>query len=339
VHEIGRHPEIDAAFLHGSVTWLDDEEDLAPTSDIDVILVADDPISLAAVVGKRMVDGLVVDISTLSWSEIDRADKVLGAHHLASSLRERRSVLFDRQGWLTAVQALVGENFADPIWIGRRCDAAITRIRQNLAALPNARKPEQWAMAWLFGCGVTTHVYLVAGLRNPTVRNRYPMVREMLADLGLAHLYLPLLDLLNPGGALVKTVTSDLDFLETLFSAAASANRTRFPYSGDISASGRRGAITASRVLIEQGLQREALFWIGVTATRCMTILAADAAKTYEASLNRYLELLSRFGIGDWSAADRRASDILRSLPEIRANADLIMQRAIAQPGWAKPGE
>jgi hypothetical protein len=51
--------------------------------------------------------------------------------------------------------------------------------------------------AWLFATGVTTHVLLVAGLKNPTVRQRYVATRELLADYGRVDFYETLLELLG----------------------------------------------------------------------------------------------------------------------------------------------
>jgi hypothetical protein len=48
-----------------------------------------------------------------------------------------------------------------------------------------------------FRRGITTHVLLVAGLRNPTVRNRYVAVRELLADYNAVELHEWLLELLG----------------------------------------------------------------------------------------------------------------------------------------------
>ena len=47
---------------------------------------------------------------------------------------------------------------------------------RNLGGVTPARPWPGQVLAWLFACGVTCHVLLVAGLRNPTVRTRYVAV-------------------------------------------------------------------------------------------------------------------------------------------------------------------
>ncbi|MEZ4619873.1 MAG: hypothetical protein R2867_30825 [Caldilineaceae bacterium] len=75
-------------------------------------------------------------------------------------------------------------------------------------------------MAWLFGTGVTTHLLLVAGLRNPTVRKRYLAVRTLLNDYQLQEQYEPLLALLGCATLDAATIQRHLNALILAYDAA-----------------------------------------------------------------------------------------------------------------------
>ncbi len=98
-------------------------------------------------------------------------------------------------------------------------------------------------MACLFAAGITAHILLVAGLRNPTVRARYVAVRELLADYGHVEFHEALLELLGSARISRERVSQHLAPLTEIFDAARRAIRTPFPFATDISDSGRRIAI------------------------------------------------------------------------------------------------
>lgn len=315
---------IDAAFLHGSITWLGDGDELAATSDADLILVARQSAGLP--IGKRLVDGLVLDVSTVERSEIDDASQVLATYHLASSLRSPDLILFDSDGWLTAVQREVQEEFARREWIARRCDAVVERSRTYLHAAVHAPSDTDRAIAWLFGVGVTTHIHLVAGLRNPTVRRRYQATREMLTTMGRPDLYPPLLDLINPVPCSVQRCRSLVQNLAHIFDATLDMPKGNFPFAGDISAVGRVGAIDDSLHLIDTGHPRDTLFWIGVTATRCLQILEAadpDRARLFRPTWN---SMLATIGVPGPGTEAIRAAEMQSALTAIRRSADELIE-------------
>lgn len=105
---------------------------------------------------------------------------------------------------------------------------------------------------------VTTHVLLVAALRNPTVRLRYLAARDVLADYGQVGLYPELLRLLGCAQLTRQRVQQHLRELTRTFDAAAAVAKTPFFFSSDITALARPIAIDA-------------------TFARCHKILAADA--------------------------------------------------------------
>jgi len=116
--------------------------------------------------------------------------------------------------------------------------------------------------AGLFGAGVTTHVLLVAGLRNPTARRRYLAAQELLIDDGHREFYETLLELLRCARIGRERVERHLDALNEAFDAAMAVATAPFCFALDIADTACPTAIDGSRELIAAGRYREAVFWL-----------------------------------------------------------------------------
>jgi hypothetical protein len=193
--EAARAPGFCGAFSHGSTNWLPDDAALPATSDLDlvVVLAAPDP---PAKPGKFVYRGVTLDVSYLPSDGLGSPDQILGRYQVAGSFRTA-SVIADPSGRLAELQAAVAQDYAKRRWVTRRCDDARGNALRHLRSLDASAPFHDQVTAWLFGAGVTTHVPLVAGLRNPTVRRRYLAARELLADDGRPEFYETLLELLG----------------------------------------------------------------------------------------------------------------------------------------------
>jgi hypothetical protein len=67
--------------------------------------------------------------------------------------------------------------------------------------------------------------------------------------------------------------------------------------------------------MIARGDQREAMFWIGVTWCRCMSIPGAEG----------FGEILSDLGLSTETAIEQRRIEIERALPQVCEIADRII--------------
>lgn len=268
-------PGFEGAFLHGSINWLPDRAMISPTSDVDIMVVAtEEPPRLE--LGKFHHQGVTLEVSYLPADEIKTAEDILGAYHLAGSFH-RPSILADKTGRLTRLQQQVASVYATRTWVLRRVHQAEAKVRSHLNFMDQAQNVFQRVTAWLFGTGVTTHVLLVAGLKNPTVRKRYVAAGELLLAYRLTHVYEELLDLLGCAHMTAADVTRHIDTLEQVFDEACHYLKTPFPFSADINSSGRQIAVDGSRELVDHGLHREAVFWIAATQCRSQMILLHDA--------------------------------------------------------------
>ncbi|WP_345151830.1 hypothetical protein [Nonomuraea rubra] len=189
-------PGFGGAFLTGSVLWADPREELSPTSDVDVMVVAEPGAHLGHI-GKFPYKGVLLEVS--STGPLGSSHEVLSDYHLAGSFH-LPCVLADPSGRLTELQQVVSRDFAERPWILARCTNAMDRVRGWINGVDESAPLPDQVTAWLFGTGVTAHVLLVAGLRNPTVRRRYAAVRELLAEHGRIDFHESLLDQLGCAG-------------------------------------------------------------------------------------------------------------------------------------------
>ena len=307
-----RTPGFVGAFLHGSINWLPDDVELPVTSDLDVMLVlaGDAPILKP---GKFRYRGVLLEVSLLPLTEVAGADRVLGNAHLAGSFH-RASVLVDPSGHLTALQQEVARHYGDEAWVLRRCADVEAKMRRPFPP-PDAPFPDQ-VNAWLFPTGLTTHLLLVAGLRNPTVRRRNEAVRDQLAVQERRDVYAGLLEDLGVASMTPQRAMAHLDALEEAFLDAAEVIRSPFFFAAVLSEAGYHVAIGGTREMITRGDHREAMFWLAATAVRCQQVFIQDAPRLLPRHEPGFLTLLADLGVGNRDKLIARKAAMLARLPE-----------------------
>ncbi len=322
--EVQGIPGFVGAFSHGSVNWLADDAFLSPTSDVDILLVVADP-KPPDKIGKLIYRDVMLEVSYLPFDHMRTPERILGTYHLAGSFR-MASILADPTGCLTNLQMAVARDYARRQWVLARCEHARSRVLRNLDSLREPAPLHDQVMAWLFAAGVTTHVLLVAGLQNPTVRRRYVAARELLVRYGYADFYPSLLDLLGCAGMRRAQVERHLATLTDVFDATRAVIKTSFPFAADISEHGRPVAIDGSWELIRRGDFREAIFWIVATHSRCQKVLYHDApAELQQRFLPAYQRLLADLGIASPDDLQSRGSQVRAFLPRVWAVAEAIV--------------
>ncbi len=317
-------PGFVGAFSHGSVNWLPPDATLAPTSDVDVMVVlagAEPPDKI----GKLVYRDVLLEVSFLPRQRMQPAERILGDYHLAGSFR-LASILADPSGELGELQAAVAQGYARRRWVYARCEHARAQVLRHLQPLAGPAPLHDQAMAWLFAAGVTTHVLLVAGLRNPTVRRRYVAARELLADYGQEDFYPSLLELLGCARMPRARARQHLAALTEVFDAAKAVIRTPFFFASDISDLARLIAIDGSRELIERGDHREAIFWLAATYSRCQKVLYHDApVELQERFSPAYRQLLADLGITSPADLQRHGAQVRAFLPRLWTVAEAIL--------------
>ncbi|MEU8506563.1 hypothetical protein AB0C40_17910 [Streptomyces brevispora] len=317
-------PGYRGAYFSGSTVGRPDDAELAPSSDVDVVVVTaqDEP---PAKPGKLRYEEALLEISYVPWAELRDPAAVLSSYHLAGSFRED-TVIDDPTGRLRALYADVSPRFAERSWVRRRCLDARHRVESRLAAFDASAPFHEQVTAWMFPTGVTTHVLLVAALRNPTVRLRYPAARDVLTAYRRPELYPELLGLLGCADVSERRVRRHVAELTRTFDATVPVARTPFFFSSDLTAQARPIAVDASLELLDRGEHREAVFWIVATLARCHTVLAVDDPALHAARLPAFeaavAELTGITGTADILA---RREEITRFLPRLWTAAEDIM--------------
>lgn len=317
-------PGFAGAFTAGSIHWLPDDAPLPTTSDVDLWVVFAEAIPQAKL-GKFVYEGVVLEVSYLALADLQSPEQILGDYHLAGTFRTT-NILADPAGRLTQLQQAVAQDYAKRAWVYRRCEQAVDKVRNNLQSAQTTVLWHDQVMALLFAAGVTTHVLLVAGLRNPTVRRRYVAVRELLYDYSLDPGYAPLLALLGCDQMSSAQVTAHLAALTVVFDVTKQIIKTPFFFAADISDVGRPIAIDGSQKLIEQGFHREAIFWIAATYSRCQKVLYHDATPEVQAQFSPgYQQLLTDLGISTPADLQQRGEKINAFLPTLWTMTETIL--------------
>ena len=317
-------PGFGGAFFHGSVNWLPDDAILPATSDLDIMVVLADsspPVKL----GKFVYRGVMLEVSYLPSDALRSPPQILGEYNMAGSFRTP-GVILDPSGHLNRLQAEVSKEFAKRRWVEARCRQARNKIVNGLARLDPSAPFHDQVITWLFPTGVMTHVLLVAGLKNPTVRLRYAAARDLLAEYDRLDFYPVLLEMLGCADMSEEQAAEHLDALEHAFDAAVAVIQTPFPFASDISQLARPIAIDGSRALIARGQHREAVFWLVVTYSRCQQVFYHDAPVEVQAAHSPgYRRLLADLGIGSFADLRQRGDQVQALLPRLWTVAEDIM--------------
>ena len=243
-----RTPGFCGAYVGGSANWLPADAPIPPTSDLDVYLVLEgaEGAEGAPKPGKFLYHGVLLEVSYVPRDSLRSPEAVLSHYHLAGGFRTP-SVILDPTGALTALQEAVGREFARRSWVRRRCEHAAGVVREWAGGLDETAPLHDQVTRTTFAAGVTTHVLLVAGLQNPTVRRRYAASRELLLAYGRPDVQEALLTLLGCAGMSPQRVAQHLSATAAAFDAAKTRIRTPYRFAADISDPARPVAIDGSQ--------------------------------------------------------------------------------------------
>ncbi|MER7727554.1 hypothetical protein [Streptomyces sp. NPDC096323] len=322
-------PGYRGAYFSGSTVGRPDEAELAPSSDVDVMVVTEDGGPPPAKLGKLWYNGALLEVTYVPWAELRDPEAVLSSYHLAGSFR-RDTVIDDPTGELRALCAYVSPRFPERGRVRRRCLDARQRVEGRLAAFDTSAPFHEQVPAWMFPASVTTHVLLVAALRNPTVRLRYRAVRDVLTAYEQPELYSELLELLGCADVSERVVRHHVGELTRTFDATVPVARTPFFFSSDLTARARPIAVDGSLELLDRGEHREAVFWIVATLARCHAVLAVDAPALHSARLPAFRATVAELtGITCTEDLLDRREKVLGFLPRLDEAAEAVLA---AQP-------
>ena len=324
IDESTKTPGFFGAYQYGSANRLQDEDEFPGSSDVDLAVVLTQPDSTLKL-GKFLYRDVLLEVSYQSYDQIESPDQILCNYHLAPSLRWA-NIISDPSGRLTKLQAAVSKDFTRRTWVYARCEHAMSVTLGHLDHVNEAVLFHEQANSWLFGTAGPTHMLLSAALRDPTIRRRYVVVRGLLSDRDDLDFYETLLELQGSAQMSRERVEHHLDAVTRAFDVAKTVVRTPYRFASDISDDARPISIDGSRELIERGFHREAVYWIVVTYSRCLTILNNDAPQeTQEMFSCGFRELLGDLGVSSAADLQLRSEQAKRYLRRVWEVAESII--------------
>ena len=324
VMEEGRlTPGFIGAYIAGSANYLPDDAPQPATSDLDTMVVLEDP-GNALKPGKFVYQGALLEASYIGKETLSPPEAVLSSGAIAGGFRGN-SVILDPTGMLTELSGVVAREFARRHWVRKRCERAAEQGLGWARAYDESIPLHDQVQATAFSAGVTVFPLLAAALKNLTVRKRYAAAREVLEEYGRLDFHEDALALFGCAQMSRERVEQHLRGVTEVFDAAKEVRRTPYRFGSDISEAARPISIDGSWELIERGLHREAVFWLVATHGRCRHILAADAPELLPRFDPVYLDLLADLGMDSVERRRQRCRQIEAFVPEVWEVTEAIL--------------
>ena len=312
------------AYLTGSTIWKSDDDVHAPCSDVDIFIVMQTD-ELPARIGKIIWQKLILEINFVQLSAISDPYAILAQYHVVNAFY-KNSILVDPLGRLARIHNIVSAHFAEPQWIAKRCQDAKQNARNWLKAFGRATELHDQITALFFGAGVTTHMLLVAGLKNPTIRRRYVECSILLHQYNLQDIHEKLLATLGSQNLSQQTVSQHLNKLDRHFTTACKVMKSPYMFAADMNVDLKSIAIGGSAEMIEEAYHREAVFWLIAIYGRSRAVIFSDGTKAQLNAIDADLWcLLTDLGIGDLKDMQRRAKMVEHDIETIWQVAQKII--------------
>jgi hypothetical protein len=317
-------PGLRAAHLGGSLTSLPPEMPFPSYRDVDILLVKD----AGSTSGEQNLElpyrGLTLECGFCGLEEYRSVEKLLadpglGPHLLADS------VLYDPEGLLGPLQSELRRLWAERRWALARCEV---EKRDALRALEQSEQAASIGerVVGLYDLTISlTGLLAVASLRNPTHRRCLALGRELLAHAGRLDLHEELLDLLGYATIQHSEVESWIAATAVAFDLAIAVHRSPSAFDFKLHAHVRPIFIEGSQELVDEGLHREAMWWLSTAYYIANAAIqndgSADQRRFHQAELVRIQPLFTD-SQDEWSVRTVRAR---RIAGEIFALADQLV--------------
>ncbi|MBL1419363.1 MAG: hypothetical protein COC24_002520 [Alphaproteobacteria bacterium] len=297
------------AYLTGSTIWKNEDELHAPSSDVDIFIVMQTD-ELPAKIGKINYQNVTLEINFINFASISDPRVILAQYHIANAFY-KDSILLDPLGQLAPILKAVKAQFAEPIWVTKRCEDARENAKNWLKVFQQASELHDQITALFFAAGVTTHMLLVAGLKNPTIRRRYVECNILLQQCDYGDICNALLTTLGSQSLSQQTVLDHLNKLNEHFTTACKVMKSPYMFAADMSMDLKSIAIGGSAEMIEAGYHREAVFWLIAIYGRSRAVIYADGSEAQLNAIDADLwSLLNDLGIDNQQDMDIRATMI-----------------------------
>jgi len=286
-------PGCQAAHLVGSLTGLPHNSIFAAYRDVDISIVSSVEHSGEAAVLDIPYRGLIIECGFHSLADYRSAGKLLAHPGLAAHLAVD-CVLYDPDGLLATVQPIVARDYRRRRWVLERCEAEKRDTLRLLEQAERAEAPGEYMLALYSLVGMALcGLLMVATLQAPTHRRCLVLARDLLYERDRPELYEALLDLLGHATLSRAEVERWLALASVAFDRAVAVKRSPSPFGFKFKPHVRPYLIDGARELIEQGLHREAMWWLGFVYFASNAVIQNDGdageQPDYQARLCEFL--------------------------------------------------
>ncbi len=327
VDQEARHwPDFAGAYLWGGITAMPPDAPFSLYRDVDVVVV----LTAGASDDDQEVfyRGVALEVIPRNLDSHRDAAATL-ANPSAGPNLATTTILADPTGILAPFQQAVAAEYGRHRWVQARCAAEQVLAEQALNAMGQAATPAERLDATRDLLGALSGLLAVAQLKRPTTRRTLALLHELLHEQGRADLHAAALAVMGSAALDVAAVEGLLDQTITSFDRAAAVRRTPTPYGFAIQPHLRPYYLEGTREMIEQGLHREAVFWISCLDT-AYVVLENDAPASekpaFAAKLQAMYATLGYTSAPAWPARIAAAERLAGAIFQLAA--DLAVRHA-----------
>lgn len=313
-----RLPNFAGAYLWGGITALPPGAPFPLYRDVDVVVVLTEGAQEEN--QELLYRGVMLEVIAKNLADHQDAEAVLANPSHGPNMAATE-ILADPTGILAPLQRAVAADFARRRWVRARCEAERRTAEEQLAAMGKVANPvltqePLWPL-WLL-LNALSGLLAVARLRRPTTRRTLALLGELLDEQGRPDLREAALALWGSAQMGRDEVQAMLAQSLAAFDRSVEVYRTPTPFGFTIKAHLRPYLAEASQELIDEGLHREAVFWIVTLASESYLVLENDAPAEekplFAAQFAAILAALGHTSAERWAeriaAAERLAAEV-----------------------------
>lgn len=319
-----KEPGFSGAYFSGSINWMPEADMFPSTSDVDVQVVFEGS-GAPDEHRKFLYREVILEIGYQPGNRFQSSEAILGDYTTACHFTTS-NIIADPSGQLTTIQKAILKDYTKRKWVYKRCEHARDWLVTSLEWLDESEPFHDQVFSWLYASGLFPHIFLTAGLKNPTVRKSFVAAREVLAHYDQLQIYDSMLDIIGIRRVSRSQVEFHLAALMEVFDVSKKCAKTPFFFSSNISDLARPAMIEGTKELIEIGFHREALWWIVAVFSWCQKILFNDAPEDLQSRFTpAFRFLLSELGIHSFSDLQKRNELNREFLPAAWSVADKMI--------------
>jgi hypothetical protein len=307
-------PGFGGAYLYGGISMVPETAEFASYRDVDLRILLEGQ-DTSGMHGRILpYRGVLLE---LTFGDLARATSPefalsrIGAYQLAAG-----RILSDPTGLLRGAHETMKREYPRRKWVVARCGFARQRALDSIEGMDQA-PPCRWIEHLTWPTSYLCAMIAMACLHPPTIRRAMALIRDLLQEWNRLDLHEEWLQVLGCAQMDRRQVESYLQESVVAFARAVAVGKTRTRYTGMMHTE-----------MIEEGLHREAMFWILANCFASHLTIQNDGSEEDKGHFQNKADLLrSAIGVGtagNWQARVRRTRELAE---EVFAVTHDIIQR------------